>query len=93
MWDTGRGSEEKIIIDDDVWIGAGAIILSPVYIGRGSVIAAGSVVKSDIPPYAIVAGVPSKVIRMRFSQKEIEEHEKLLVESGELPEQKKISSD
>lgn len=59
-------SKGDIIIDDDVWIGYGAIILSGVHIGQGAVIAAGAVVTSDIPPYAIAGGVPAKVIKYRF---------------------------
>jgi acetyltransferase-like isoleucine patch superfamily enzyme len=86
MWDTGRGREEKIIIEDDVWIGYGTIILSPVKIGQGSIIAAGSVVKSDIPRYAIFAGVPAKLIKMRFTAQQIMEHENLLIEKGEMSE-------
>lgn len=55
-----------IIVEDEVWIGYGAIILSGVTIGKGSVIAAGAVVTHDIPPYAIVAGNPAKVIKFRL---------------------------
>ena len=55
----------KTIIGDDVWIGAGASILSNVKIGDGSVIAAGSVVTKDVPPYSVVAGIPAKVIKKR----------------------------
>lgn len=84
MWDTGRGREEKIIVEDDVWIGFGTIILSPVTIGRGSIIAAGSVVKSDVPRYSIYAGVPAKLIKMRFTSQQIMEHENLLINNGEM---------
>ncbi len=56
---------ERVVIEDDVWIGAGAIILPGVKIGRGSVIAAGSVVTKDVPPYTIVAGVPARKIKDR----------------------------
>jgi maltose O-acetyltransferase len=52
-----------IIVEDEVWIGAGAIILSGVTVGRGAVIAAGAVVKKDVPSMTVVAGVPAKVIK------------------------------
>lgn len=65
-------SKGDIIVDDDVWIGYGATILSGVHIGQGAVIAAGAVVAKDVPPYAIVGGVPAKVIRYRFDEKMIE---------------------
>jgi len=56
-----------VVIEDDVWIGANAIIVSGVKIGRGSVIAAGAVVTHTVPPYTIVAGVPAKVVKNRFT--------------------------
>lgn len=56
---------KTINIEDDVWIASHCTILSGVTIGKGSVVAAGSVVTKDIPPYAVVAGVPAKVISMR----------------------------
>lgn len=64
---------EGICVDDDVWIGLGAIILSGVHIGQGAVVAAGAVVTKDVPPYAIVGGVPAKVIRYRFVPELIKE--------------------
>lgn len=60
-------SKGDIIVDDDVWIGYGAAILSGVHIGQGAVIAAGAVVSHDVPPYAIVGGVPAHLIKYRFS--------------------------
>ena len=54
-----------IIIEDDVWLGYRVIVLSGVRIGRGAVIGAGSVVTKDVPAYAIAAGVPARVVRMR----------------------------
>jgi len=55
----------KIVIEDDVWIGANATILPGVRVGKGSVIGAGSVVTKDIPEYSIAVGIPAKVIRNR----------------------------
>ncbi|MGB8645930.1 MAG: acyltransferase [Anaerolineae bacterium] len=54
---------QGIVVEDNCWIGSGAIILDGVHIGRGSVVAAGSVVSKDVPPYTIVAGVPAKVVK------------------------------
>ena len=61
-----------IVIEDDVWIGESAIIMSGVHIGRGAVIGAGAVVTKDIPPYAVAVGVPAKVIKYRFDPEIIE---------------------
>jgi acetyltransferase-like isoleucine patch superfamily enzyme len=58
-----KGSAKPIIIEDCVWIGANTIILPGVRIGRGSVIAAGSVVSSDIPAMVLAGGVPAKIIK------------------------------
>src|SRR5262249_34982427 len=55
----------EIKIGDNVWIGAKATILKGVTIGDGAIVGAGAVVTRDVPPYAIVAGVPAKLIRMR----------------------------
>lgn len=57
--------DADVIIEDDVWIGAGSVILAGVHIGKGSVIAAGSVVNKDIPPYSIAGGIPAKVLKAR----------------------------
>lgn len=53
----------KIVVDDDVWIGAGVIILPGVSVGRGAIIGAGAVVIKDVPPFSIIAGVPARIIR------------------------------
>ena len=76
--------DEDVIIEDDVWIGAGSIILKGVTIGKGSVIGAGSVVTKSTPPYSISAGNPAKLIKMRFTEQEIAEHEKLLEEKNKM---------
>ena len=65
-------SKGNIIVEDDVWLGYGAIVLSGVTIGRGSIVAAGSVVTKDVPPYAIVAGNPAHIIKYRFGQEIID---------------------
>jgi acetyltransferase-like isoleucine patch superfamily enzyme len=64
-------SKGPIIIGNDVWIGSGVIILSGVEIGHGSVIGAGSIVTRNVPPYAIVTGVPAKISGFRFKQHQI----------------------
>lgn len=54
---------QGIVVEDDVWIGAGAIITDGVRVGRGAVVAAGAVVTRDVPPHTVVAGVPAEVVK------------------------------
>jgi acetyltransferase-like isoleucine patch superfamily enzyme len=78
IWDAGRGDRHEIVVEDDVWIGHGVILLAPVRVGRGAIVAAGSVVTHDVPAYAIVGGVPARTLRMRFTPQEIEQHESVV---------------
>lgn len=64
-------SKGNITIGNDVWIGASSIVLSGVTIGNGAIIGAGSIVTKDVPSYAIVAGNPAKIIKMRFPEEDI----------------------
>lgn len=59
---------ERPIIGNDVWIGAHSVILKGIRIGDGAIVAAGAVVTKDVPSFAIVGGVPAKVIKFRFDQ-------------------------
>jgi len=59
-------TREDVIIEDDCWIAANSIVLAGVTIGKGSIVAAGSVVTKDVPPYSIVAGSPARVIKSRI---------------------------
>jgi acetyltransferase-like isoleucine patch superfamily enzyme len=54
---------QGIVVEDDVWIGAGAIVTDGVRIGQGAVVAAGAVVTQDVPPHTVVAGVPARVVK------------------------------
>lgn len=73
----------EIIVGEDAWVGAGTILLSHCTIGRGAVVAAGAVVSKSVPPYAVVAGVPAKIIATRFSIDQILQHESQLYPENE----------
>ncbi|MBA4365798.1 MAG: acetyltransferase [Coprothermobacter sp.] len=64
---SGRAALRRTSIGADVWLGFGCIIIAGVTIGRGAIVAAGAVVTHDVPPYAVVGGVPAKFIRWRFA--------------------------
>jgi acetyltransferase-like isoleucine patch superfamily enzyme len=65
-------SKGAITVEDDVWIGVDAIILSGVKIGKGAIIGASAVVSKDVPPFSIVVGNPARVIKKRFSSEIID---------------------
>jgi acetyltransferase-like isoleucine patch superfamily enzyme len=61
-------SSAKVVIEDDVWIGGKSIVLPGVTVGRGSIVAAGSVVTKDVPPFAIVASNPARLVKYRSAK-------------------------
>ncbi|MFA7429334.1 MAG: DapH/DapD/GlmU-related protein, partial [Rhodospirillaceae bacterium] len=69
---------EILVVEDDVWLGYGCIVLSGVTVGRGAIVSAGAVVTHDVAPYAIVAGVPARAVGERFSPDERLRHETIL---------------
>lgn len=73
---------ESAIIEDDVWIGYGAIILTGTRIGKGSIIGAGSIVTKDIEPYAIAFGNPAQVVGKRFPDSEQIRIHEAMIKSG-----------
>ena len=69
-----------VIIENDVWVGANAVILPNVRIGRGAIIGANAVVNRNVKPYSIVGGVPAKFIKFRFSSKSVLKAKKINLE-------------
>lgn len=84
IWDSGRGDTKKTVVEDDVWIGWGATILSGARIGRGSIIAAGCVVVGDVEPYSIMIPQKAKCLKRRFTPEEAERHDAELTRRGVL---------
>ncbi len=72
------GDDQPVVIEDDVWIGSDAILLKGVHLSRGCIVAAGAVVTKSVPPYAVVAGVPARVIKFRWDVDTILRHEQIL---------------
>jgi phosphonate metabolism protein (transferase hexapeptide repeat family) len=66
-----------VVIENDVWIGTNALILPNITIGNGAIVAAGAVVSKNVPPYAVVGGVPARIIKYRFDQKTINKLQKI----------------
>lgn len=86
------GYDKDVIVDNDVWIGCRVTLLSGVHIGRGAILAAGAVVAKDVPPYAVVGGVPAKVIKFKWSIEQILEHEKNLYTEKDRFSRKELQS-
>ena len=70
IWNSPRGQEKGIYIEDDVWVGNGCMLLGGITIGKGAVIAAGAVVTKNIPPCEIWGGVPARKIKDRFQNEQ-----------------------
>lgn len=83
--DVNNEYDKDVIVEEDVWIGSNVTLLGGSHIGRGSNIGSGSVVRGNIPPYAVVFGNPAKVVGFTFTPKEIVEHEQSLY-----PEEERI---
>jgi acetyltransferase-like isoleucine patch superfamily enzyme len=76
---SGRPQLHRTIIEADVWIGYGAIIMAGKRIGRGAIVASGAVVTQDVPPYEIWGGVPARKIRDRFiNEQDRKVHDQML---------------
>lgn len=86
----GRPELRPTVLESDVWIGHGAIIMAGVRIGRGAIVAAGAVVSKDVPPYEIWGGVPARKIRKRFAAEQDRRTHDLMLsrqpEEGTYPE-------
>lgn len=72
------GDDRDVVIEDDVWVGGGAVILHGVTIGRGSVIGANALIAKDVPPYSVVGAPLASVLRERFDREQIQTHEAAL---------------
>lgn len=81
--DSGKIFDKDIIVEEDVWIGCNVTLLAGAHLGRSSVIAAGAVVTTDIPPYCIAGGVPAKPIKFKWTIDQILEHESKLYPEAE----------
>lgn len=81
--DVNHECDKDVVVDEDVWIASNVTLLSGVHVGKCSIIGAGSVVRNNIPPYAIVAGNPAKIVGFRFTPEEALIHEQALFKEDE----------
>ncbi len=86
----GIYSFKAISVGDDVWIGSRVTVLKGVTIGRGAIVAAGTLVTKTVPPYTVAGGVPARVRKTRWALEEILEHEKALYPPEERLEKKDL---
>lgn len=78
--DTNQEMDKDVVVEEDVWIAAHVTLLSGCHLGRGCEVGSGSVIRGNIPPYAVVLGNPAKIVGFRFTPEEIIEHEKMQYE-------------
>ncbi|MBQ8543013.1 MAG: acyltransferase [Bacteroidaceae bacterium] len=78
-----KGLDKDVVVEENVWIGMNVILLAGIVVGRGSTVAAGSVVTKSLPPYCIAGGVPAKPIKLKWNIDEILEHERILYAENE----------
>ena len=81
--DTNHEFDKDVVIGEDVWLGVNTTVLAGVTVGRGAIVGAGSVLRYDVPPYAIVAGNPAKIVGFRFTPGIIVQHEEELYSEEE----------
>ena len=78
---TGRDEMKPVVVEDDVWVGRGAIVMHGLTIGEGAIVAAGALVTRNVEPYTIVGGSPAQVLRQRFKDEgEVAAHRARLTE-------------
>ena len=82
-FDKNHEFNKDVIVDEDVWLATKVTLLCGVHVGRGAIVGSGSVVRCNIPPYAMVAGNPAKIIGFRFTPEEIIKHEQVLYPAEE----------
>ena len=73
-----KGLDKDVVVEENVWIGMNVVLLAGSVVGRGSTVAAGSIVTKSLPPYCVAGGVPAKPIKLKWTIDEIMEHERIL---------------